>query len=65
MMCIVARSDINIYFILLKKISPWHFMWIISLADDLHEISRFIFSEKKKKKNQNVVYAMFSWRFKD
>ena len=25
----------------------WHYMWIICLADDSHEMSRLVFSEKK------------------
>ena len=32
-------------------------MWIVCKADNSHEMSRLIFSEKKKKKkNQNVVF---------
>ena len=30
----------------------WHFMWIVCLADDSHEMSSLIFSQKKTKKKK-------------
>ena len=44
-----------------------HFMWIVCLADDSHEISRLVFSVKqkeRKKKKKIVVCCCCDWRFK-
>ena len=39
-------------------------MWILCLAEDSHEISSLIFSEKQWKKIMNVVCCSRDWRFK-
>ena len=54
--------DLNLYF---REIKSWHFMWIVCLADDSHEISRLVFLwKKKKKKNRMASATNFAWRFK-
>ena len=41
----------SIFASLLKKDNKlWHFMWIICLADESHEMSTFVFETKKEKK---------------
>ena len=35
------------FFLFFRENKSWHFMWIVCLADDSHEISRLVFSEKK------------------
>ena len=34
------------FFFFIKKNKTWHFMWIVYLADDSHEMPSIIFSEK-------------------
>ena len=47
---IVADRMSNFLKSFFKENKTWHFMWIICLADDSHEMSRLIFSEKYNKK---------------
>ena len=48
----------------------WFYMWILCLAEDLHETSSLIFSKKKTKKKTNekifinVVCCSCDWHFK-
>ena len=47
----VADDIQNFLFLFFRENKSWHFMWIVcQAADDLHEMSRLVFSEKKKKK---------------
>ena len=45
---ICRRQHLNFLFIILffRDYKSWHFMWIISLADDSHEMSRLFFLKK-------------------
>ena len=45
-----VADDIQKFFFFFGENKSWHFMWI--QADDLHEMSRLIFSEKYKKKKK-------------
>ena len=56
-----ADNNFFIYFFLFfRENMSWHFMWIICLADDSHEMSRLVSSKKwKKKKIWNVVCYKF------
>ena len=46
-----AADDIlNFFLKIFKENKSSYFMWIVCQADDLHEISRLVFFEKKKKK---------------
>ena len=40
-----TAADDNFFFFFFER----KFMWIVCLADDSHEMSRLVFSEKKKK----------------
>ena len=42
--------EMYFFFLVFKENKPWHFVWIICLADYSHKMSRLVFSEKKKKK---------------
>ena len=48
-----------LFFLFFRENKSWHFMWIVCLADDSHEMSKLVFSEKWKKKNWNVVCYKF------
>ena len=37
------------FFFFFRENKSWHFMWIVSLADDSHEMSGLVFSVKQKK----------------
>lgn len=45
------RTVWSIYFFLQKKKMVWHSMWIICIANDSHEMSSIICSEKIRNKN--------------
>ena len=49
---ITTAADNNFlfsFFLFFRENKSWHFMWIICQADNSHEMSRLVFSEKKKK----------------
>ena len=43
------------FYLFFRENKSWHFMWIISQADDSHEMSILVFSEKKKKVSSAAV----------
>ena len=47
-----ANDNSFIFFLFFRENKSWHFMWIVCSADDSHEISRLVFSEKSKKKKK-------------
>ena len=50
---------------LFRENKSWHFMWIVCLADDSHELSRLIsFKNNFKETFQNVVCCSCDWHFK-
>ena len=53
---ITTKADDNFeFFFFSEENKSWHFMWIVCQADDSHEISRLVFSEKKNKKKTNIL----------
>ena len=42
----LADDKLMIFFLLFQKYGIWHFMQIVSLGDNLHEVSDPIFWEK-------------------
>ena len=52
----LADDKLMLYIEFIIKIRTWHFMQIVFLGDNLHEVSNsFFFYRKIRKKNQNVV----------
>ena len=48
----IVADNILIFFVFFRENKAWYFMWIVCLADNWHEISSLIFSEKYKKKKK-------------
>ena len=49
---VTTAADILNLFVLFRQNKAWHFMWLVSRADDSHEIPYFLCNTHK---NQNVV----------
>ena len=54
---IAADDTLSFYSFIFDENKAWCFMWILCLAEDSHEISNLIFSEKKNEK----VFLLHSW----
>ena len=46
----LIRRQIDIFFLFFQESRIWLFMWIVSIGDKLHELSKPVFWKKKKKK---------------
>ena len=55
-----SRQHFDFFFLFFKENKSLHYMRIVCQADDSHEMSRFIFSEKKKVSSA----TNFAWHFK-
>ena len=66
-MPVTTAADNNFFIICFyfsEKTSLEIFMWIVCLADDSHEMSRLVFSEKQKNFFRISSATNFAWRFK-
>ena len=52
------------YFLFFRENKSWHFMWIICLADDSHEMSRLYSLKKIKVKLFSAAVVIGTWRVK-
>ena len=50
------QERIEIFFLIFPENMSWHFMQIVSIGDNLHEISNPVFLEKLEK-----YYQFFIW----
>ena len=60
----LQQTTTFLFFYFFRENMSQHFMWISCLADDSHEMSRLVFSEKKKKKEKKfrmLSATNFAW----
>ena len=54
-----STDKLMAFFVFFPENRIWHFMQIVSIGDNLHEMSKLFSRKNKKKIFQNVVY----WNF--
>ena len=55
----ISRRHFKIFFLFFLEYRLWHFVQIVSLGDNLHELSKPSLWEKKKKKKKKKKNDIF------